>query len=291
MNNKNQSIKKVGLVYNSSKKDNVSIVEKLENLLHSKGISTWRGRTGSEKNDWEFLSEPLNFAIVLGGDGTLLGTSRILAPKGIPMFGVNTGHLGFLSEGRKEGIIELVQKVLNGEYRVEERAMLCGYILSSNPLEGEKGPMFALNDIVISRGTNYKMIHMTLNVDDKQVADYVADGLIISTPTGSTAYAMSAGGAVMDPTIRGIEIVPICAHTLTSRPHIVSDSRIISISFNRPHEGTVLQIDGQETFPIKQGEKIRISRAAHVAKLIRLLGDESDFYWTIRQKFHWGAAS
>ncbi|MBI3591061.1 MAG: NAD(+)/NADH kinase [Candidatus Melainabacteria bacterium] len=280
---------KVGLIYNASRKENFELIDKIEKFLHSKGISTWHGKTGVEKTDWEFLKESLDFAIVLGGDGTLLGASRILAPKGIPMFGVNTGHLGFLTEGRPGNILELIEKILSNEYRIEERAMLCGYILSSDPLNSEQGPMFALNDIIISRGTNYKMIHMTLNVDDKPVADYIADGLIISTPTGSTAYALSAGGAVMDPGIHGIEIVPICAHSLTNRPHIVADNRILTITFNKQHEGTILQIDGQETFTINNGRKVRISRAAHTVKLLRLLGDESEFYWTIRKKFHWGS--
>ncbi|OGI20655.1 MAG: hypothetical protein A3B68_08905 [Candidatus Melainabacteria bacterium RIFCSPHIGHO2_02_FULL_34_12] len=278
--------KKVGLVYNATKKENLEIADKVEKFLHSHGISTWKGRTSTEENDWKFLNEELEFAIILGGDGTLLGASRALAPKGIPMFGINTGHLGFLTEGKSGSILELVEKVIKKECKIEERAMLCGYILNKNNSENE--PMFALNDIVISRGASYKMINITLNVDDKPVADYIGDGLIISTPTGSTAYALSAGGAVMEPGIRGIEIVPICAHSLTSRPHIVSDSRVITITFNRPHEGTLLQVDGQETFNIKDGSSVRISRAAHTAKLMRLLGEESDFYWTIRQKFHWG---
>src|SRR3989338_4617320 len=278
--------KKVGLVYNATKKENLEIADKVEKFLHSHGISTWKGRTSTEENDWKFLNEELEFAIILGGDGTLLGASRALAPKGIPMFGINTGHLGFLTEGKSGSILELVEKVIKKECKIEERAILCGYILNKNNSENE--PMFALNDIVISRGASYKMINITLNVDDKPVADYIGDGLIISTPTGSTAYALSAGGAVMEPGIRGIEIVPICAHSLTSRPHIVSDSRVITITFNRPHEGTLLQVDGQETFNIKDGSSVRISRAAHTAKLMRLLGEESDFYWTIRQKFHWG---
>ncbi len=281
--------KRVGIIYNPSRKENLEIIEKIEKHLHSKAVSTWRGKVGTENSDWQFLKDSLDFALILGGDGTLLGASRILAPKGIPMFGVNTGHLGFLTEGRPTHALELLDKVLNNEFRIEERAMLCGYILSSDPLNSEQGPMFALNDIVINRGTSYKMVHMTLNVDNRPVADYIADGLIISTPTGSTAYALSAGGAVMDPEIKGVEIVPICAHSLTNRPHIVADNRIITITFNRPHEGTILQIDGQETLEIKHGVKIRITRAVHTAKLIRLLGEESDFYWTIRQKFHWGS--
>ena len=272
-------MKKVGLIYNATRKENSEIIEKVEKHLHTKGISTWRGKTGVKDSDWEFLKEALDFALILGGDGTLLGASRVLSPKGIPMFGVNTGHLGFLTEGRAANILDLLEKVLNNEYRIEERSML---------VTGENGPMFALNDIVISRGQSYSMINITLNVNDKPVADYIADGLIISTPTGSTAYAMSAGGAVMDPEIQGIEIVPICAHSLTSRPYIVGDNKVIKITFNRPHEGSVLEVDGQERFPIHDGDHVSISRSAHKAKLIRLLGEESDFYWTIRKKFHWG---
>jgi len=286
-----KEIKKIGVIYNATRKENLEIVERLEKFLHSKSISTWRGKAGSEHTDWKFLKEPLDLAVVIGGDGTLLSTSRALAPKGIPLFGINAGHLGFLTEGREANAEELVNKILNNEYRVEERAMLCAYILYSDKHKNEQGPMFALNDIVISRGTSYKMMNMTLNVDDRPVADYAADGLIISTPTGSTAYALSAGGAVMDPEIRAFEIVPICAHSLTNRPHVVADSRILTITSNKPHEGTILQFDGQETHEIKDGVKIRITKAAHNVKLLRLLGEESDFYWTIRQKFHWGSTA
>lgn len=284
-------MKKIGLIYNATRKENVEIIDKLEKFLHSQDISTWRGKAAVEDSDWKFLKEKLDLAIVLGGDGTLLGASRALAPKDIPMFGINTGHLGFLTEGRGGNILELVEKVLKNECRIEERTMLCAYILNSNSPNSEHGPILALNDVVITRGTSYKMIHMTLNVDNRPVADYIADGLIISTPTGSTAYALSAGGAVMDPEIHGIEIVPICAHSLTNRPHIVADNRILTITFNRLHEGTLLEFDGQETFRVGSGAKIKISRAAHTAKLLRLLGEESDFYWTIRQKFHWGSTA
>src|SRR3989338_6300850 len=281
-------MKKIGLIYNATRKENSEIIDKVEKYLHGKGISTWRGKTGVEDSDWKSLKEPLDFALVLGGDGTLLGASRVLSPKSIPMFGVNTGHLGFLTEGSSADILNLLEKVLNNEYRIEERTMLCSHILNNNPLNKENEPMFALNDIVISRGASYSMINITLNVNDKPVADYIADGLIISTPTGSTAYAMSAGGAVMDPEIHGIEIVPICAHSLTSRPYIVGDNKTLKITFNRPHEGSVLEVDGQERFPVHNGDNVTISRSVHTAKLIRLIGEESDFYWTIRKKFHWG---
>lgn len=269
---------KIGLIYNASHKENIEIVTKVDKFLHSKGIDTWQGKIPAEKTD---------FALIFGGDGTLLRASRILAPKGIPILGINTGHLGFLTEGQGENVIELIEKVLNNEYRIEERAMLGSYLIGLGS-ESSK-PMFALNDIVISRGTSEKMIHITLNVDERPVADYIADGLIISTPTGSTAYALSAGGAVMDPEIQGIEIVPICAHSFTSRPHIVANNRVLTITFNKHHEGTILHIDGQESFSIKNETKVKITNAPHHAKLLRLIGEQSDFYWRIRQKFHWGS--
>lgn len=275
-------MKKIGLIYNATRKENLNIIKEIEKFLNSKNINTWIGKAAVEDADWGSLKEPLDLAIVLGGDGTLLGASRNLAPKNIPMLGINTGHLGFLTEPSSGGnVLDLVEKVLKNEYKIEERTMLSWH--------SDEGQKVALNDIVISRGTSYKMVNMTLNVDTRPVADYVADGLIISTPTGSTAYALSSGGAVMDPEIRGIEIVPICAHTLTNRPHIVADNRVITITFNKQHQGTILQIDGQETFSVKTDSKIKITRATHTAKLIRLLGKESDFYWTIRKKFHWGS--
>lgn len=278
-------MKNIGLIYNANRKENTDLATKVEKYLKSKNISTSLCKAGIESPQWSSLDSKIDLAIILGGDGTLLSTSRALAPKGIPIFGINTGHLGFLTEAQKGDVIKLVDKVLNNNCNIDERMML------SINIEGgkkEKAPLYALNDVVISRGTSRKMVHITLNVDENPVADYIADGLIICTPTGSTAYALSAGGAVMEPGIGGIEIVPICAHTLTSRPHIVSDKRKITITFNRPHEGAILQLDGQETFNLGQGTKVIITRSKHTTKLLRLSGEESDFYWRIRQKFHWG---
>lgn len=276
-------MKKIGLIYNATRSSNLDFAKKLGEYLSDKGITTCIYKTGVPDSDLGLLKENLDFALILGGDGTLLGTSRILAPKNIPMFGINTGHLGFLTEGRPGNSFELLDKVLAGEYRIEERAMLQANVSSLNR------NMIALNDIVIYRAVDKRMLHLTLSVNGRPVADYHSDGLIISTPTGSTAYAMAAGGAVMDPEVRGIEIVPMCAHSLTNRPNIVSDTKEITITFNRSHEGTVLQIDGQENYPVKKDDCIEVKKSDISAKLIRLLGEESDFYWTIRHKFHWGS--
>lgn len=275
-------MKNIGLVYNASKKENLDLTKKVEKHLQSKGIKTSTYKAGIENPKWDTLDKKLDVAIILGGDGTLLSASRKLAPKGIPIFGINTGHLGFLTDGTQGEILNLVDLLLRKKYFVDERFMLSCKIINSK----KHGPIHALNDVVISRGTNRKMAQLTLTVDNKPVADYIADGLIISTPTGSTAYALSAGGSVMDPTIDGIQIVPICAHSLTSRPHIVSDKREITITVNKPHEGLMLQIDGQETFDLSKEANVKITRAKHSVKLLRLETKENDFYSRIRQKFH-----
>ncbi len=276
-------MKKIGLIYNATRSSNLDFAKKIEEYLTSKGISSCIYKTGVADSDLSSLKEQLDFALIFGGDGTLLGVSRVLAPKNIPMFGVNTGHLGFLTEGRAVNATELINQVLAGEYRIEERSMLETTISSLDK------SLIALNDIVIYRAVDKRMLHLTLSVNGKLAADYHSDGLIISTPTGSTAYAMAAGGAVMDPEIKGIEIVPMCAHSLTSRPHIVSDTKELKIAFNRSHTGTVLQIDGQENYSVKTGDSIKVVKSKISAKLIRLIGEESDFYWTIRHKFHWGS--
>ena len=275
----------IGIIYNATKKENINLSKQIQNYLKKLNIQTKICKVGSKKPNWKVLKGKLNLAIVLGGDGTLLSTSRALAPKGTPIFGINTGHLGFLTEGSKGDVLEIVNSLLKKKFKIDERSMLATYLFKNGK---RQGPLFALNDIVISRGAKRKMIHMTLNVDNKPAADYIADGLIISTPTGSTAYALSAGGAVMEPGVEGIQIVPICAHTLTSRPHIVRDKRKITITFSKPHEGIILQIDGQETFKLNYKSKVDITCSKYKVKLLRLLGKESDFYWRIREKFHWG---
>ena len=278
----------VVLIYNSNKQKSVDLAHKIETVLQKEGIKTTICKTGSNNSELQKLNGNLELAIVLGGDGTLLGASRALAPKGIPLFGINTGRLGFLTEGDGKHFEENIDRVLNNKFEIEERAMLSSVIVDKSGVE--KGTLIALNEAVISRGISNKMIYMTLNVDDTPVADYWSDGLIISTPTGTTAYALSAGGAIVDPLISGIEIVPICAHSLTSRPHIISDSRKITITFKEAYEGVILQTDGHEIFNLSPESRVEIKRAKHNAKLIRLQGNENNFYWRIRQKFHWGKA-
>lgn len=277
-------MKSIALVYNANREKNLEIVHELEAFLSTTGIKTVICKSGTKNSEWGKVDSSIDIAVVLGGDGTFLGSSRALAPKGIPIIGINTGHLGFLTEGKGKNTKDIIEKILSNQFKIEERTMLSTVLIDKS---GNTSPEYiALNDAVISRGAHSKMLHMTLTIDGTPVADYVADGMIISTPTGSTAYALSAGGSVMDPLISGFEVLPICAHSLTSRPHIISDSREILIEFKRLHEGSTIQIDGQEIIDIKNDNKIKFTKSKHKVKLIRLQENESDFYSRIRQKFH-----
>lgn len=274
-------MKNIALVYNANREKDIEYINSVKDSLEKKGITSQVYKGGIDYTEVKNLSDDVDLIIVLGGDGTFLGTSRAVVEKNIPILGINTGNLGFLTEGNIKDFESIISAVLATKYEIEERTML------SINLNGNK--LYALNDAVISRGTNRKMLNMILKVDGNKVADYVSDGLIISTPTGSTAYALSAGGAVMDPEIDGIEIVPICAHSLTNRPHIISDKRKITISFeDKKFDGVMLQLDGQENIVIKPEHLIEITRSKYSTKLIRLANNKNSFYNRIRKKFHWG---
>lgn len=273
-------MKNIALIYNDKKEKNLTIVNELKDFLTKKSLNTIVCKTRTENPEWSKITKEIELAIVLGGDGTLLATSREIAHLGIPILGINTGHLGFLTEGSDNKAESVIEEVLEGKYKIESRSMLSIEVLNGKT----EGPFISLNDIVINRSIKNKMLQMKLYIDKNEVADYSADGLIISTPTGSTAYALSAGGAVLDPEIEGIEIVPICAHTLTNRPHVISNKREILITFSRAHEGTTVQIDGQVSFEIGSKSEIKITKSQHTTKLIKLL--DSNFYNRVRQKFH-----
>ncbi|GHV16258.1 hypothetical protein FACS189425_00200 [Clostridia bacterium] len=214
--------------------------------------------------------------IVLGGDGTILSCARKYASTGIPILGLNLGRLGFLAELEREDL-DVLKLVVEGNYDVSKRMMLD---VSHN---GQK--FTALNDIVVSRGSFSRIMNINIFLDDKFANSYTADGLIISTPTGSTAYSLSAGGPIVEPSMELMIITPICPHDLTSRSIIVPPERSISITIENPeeHEAT-LTIDGQQMQKICNDTNILINKSAISANLIR--SPKHSFYDTLRRKLH-----
>jgi NAD+ kinase len=220
---------------------------------------------------------------VVGGDGTLLHTARALASQNIPILGINLGRLGFLVDLSPDQMTVRLDEILDGQYEQERRFLL------EASMGDESSPhqtIQAFNDVVLHKWNIARMIEFETYVDDQLVNDQRSDGLIVSTPTGSTAYALSGGGPLLYPTLNAIVMVPICPHTLSNRPIVVDGDSTIEIHLDPAHaEDVQITCDGQATFPAMPGETIRIRKAKHQVRLIHPQG--YDYYSILRAKLGW----
>jgi len=236
-------------------------------------------------NEWpEEISEDLDAGIVIGGDGTLLRASKLLSPLGIPILGIRVGGLGFLFDVEPKAYKEAIDKIIGKDYFIETRGTLDVTVENMNIL---KGRFLALNDAVVSKGTFARMLEITLYVNGGIVAKYPADGIIISTPTGSTAYSLSAGGPIVTPDVKCILATPICPHSLFLRPLLLGSKDIVEIVVGEKHEEVMLTIDGQVGLPLDTEDRVKVSFSNMPWKLIRLT-KTPNFFSTLREKLHWG---
>ena len=226
----------------------------------------------AESHDIDDLKSGYDFVFVIGGDGTILKAARFYARTSTPIFGINLGRLGYLSQSSKEDIKTSIEKILNGDFRIEDRIML------------QSGEKIALNDFVVKGTTTGRTSRFSLKINGKLVCDYLADGIIVTTPTGSTAYGLSAGGPVISPLLNAFVIVPICPHTLTARPIVIPDNEVITICSDKDLTNYVASTDGQEFYEF--AKEIEIKKSRYTAKLALLDGVE--FYSVLRNKLHWG---
>jgi NAD+ kinase len=230
----------------------------------------------------EEVAEGVDLLIVLGGDGTLLSAARIVAGRDIPLFAVNLGHLGFLTAISVEDLYPELDRALKGQHRIGRRRMVDCEIRR----EGLTMASYtALNDVVLTKTELARMIDLDTHVDDHFVAAYKADGLIIATPTGSTAYSLSAGGPVIFPSVAAFCITPICPHMLTNRPTIVPDTSVIKVLVHG-EEGTYLTIDGQVGEPLSKGDLVICRSSPKTIQLIR--PPKMLFFDVLREKLKWG---
>ena len=228
------------------------------------------------------LANGTDLMLVLGGDGTLLSAARVVGGRDIPLFAVNLGHLGFLTSITVDELFPELERLLLGEHRVGVRRMLdCELVRDGETI----GRYSALNDVVIAKSMLARMIDLDTWVDDHFVAAYKADGLVVSTPTGSTAYSLSAGGPVIFPSVAAVCITPICPHMLTNRPVIVPHTAVIRILCHNA-EGTFLTIDGQVGEPITKGDRVICKSSNNTVQLIR--PPKMLFFDVLREKLKWG---
>ncbi|MEN3187398.1 MAG: NAD(+)/NADH kinase [Atribacterota bacterium] len=247
-------------------------------LLHSFRVECAFFTEHEERN------EQPQMVFVLGGDGTFLSAVRHYAPLGIPLLGIDMGGLGFLAEVSVENMLEAAEKLLQGKYGVEERMMVqCEIVHQDGTVETD----FALNDVVIYRGPFAQMIRLSTYVDNEFLASFPADGLIVATPTGSSAYSLSAGGPVVFPTLAVFIVTPICAHTLYARSIVVPPTSCVKVVLESLKEGTMVTLDGQRGYALSKGEHLKVYRASFAARFIKLFA-ERHFYTLLRNKLSWG---
>jgi len=234
----------------------------------------------------EKLLKKVDMVIVLGGDGTLLKTARRLSNKKTYVLGVNMGNLGFLTETIPDKMYETLDKIFDDKYQIDKRALLRVTVYRQNK---KIETFLALNDAVINQGAFARLIKMDLEIDQRKVVNFQADGLIVATPTGSTAHSLSAGGPIVHPKIAGLTITPICPSSLSMRPIIVPDDRQMTATIEtQRRENTALiglTIDGQDMVRLEYGDKIRFRRSK---RYLHLLRTQNRYYRVLRGKLHWG---
>lgn len=225
----------------------------------------------------------LDFLLTLGGDGTMLSAARAVAYRKTPILGIHLGELGFLAEVTVEDMYHRLNMVAEGHYFLQHRM-----VLKCEVYNGKKQKVFyALNDFVVDRGKSNRMLTMRLLANDRFVADYKADGLIIATPTGSTAYSLASGGPIVMPCLSAIVVTPICSHTLTLRPIVLSDDRSLEIQFpSVDGEGNTLAADGQISEFLHRDSKVFIQKAGYEIYMIDF--EDSNYFQTLRRKLNWG---
>ena len=224
-----------------------------------------------------------DLVIVAGGDGTLLSAARLAGPLGIPILGVNFGGLGFMTELQPEELYTALDRLFRGDYEIEEREALRVRFRRGRKLLGEFG---LLNDAVVTKTALARMLVIELRIDTELVATYTSDGLIIATPTGSTAYNLSAGGPILDPRMSAFVIAPICPHTMSYRPLVVPGGVRIEVTLRSLTEEAYLTLDGQVGFPMKQLDTIVVDRHPRSVRLVRVAG--RGFFEVLQRKLHWG---
>lgn len=283
-----QNIRTVGIISKPHLARAAEIVCGLLEWLKKRGISYRCDRETAEyAGDGQFfsreeLAKGTDLVIVLGGDGTLLSAARFVAGLDIPLFAVNLGHLGFLTAIPVEELFPELERAVRGEHRIGRRRMVdCELVRQGQAIASYS----ALNDVVVTKSELARMIDLDTHVDDHFVAAYKADGLIVSTPTGSTAYSLSAGGPVIFPSVAALCITPICPHMLTNRPVIVPENSVIQI-LNHAENGTYLTIDGQVGEPLSSGDRIVCRASQKTIQLIR--PPKMLFFDVLREKLKWG---
>jgi NAD+ kinase len=281
-------VKKIGVICKAGRSEPVHILRELLPRLLRKGCQVFvegdaAAALNVEGHSRQEIAAAVDVIFVLGGDGTMLGVSRLVAERGVPILGINLGSLGFLTEVNKDEVFEAVDRVLSGDCAVEERLMLRAMIRRDGQ---EVSSYTVLNDAVITQGALARIIDLETSVNGTYLTTFKADGLIIATPTGSTAYSLSASGPILYPTMESIILTPICSHTLTNRPVVLPGDFRVAVTLKTLSEDVYLTLDGQLGHPLRLDDVVEIGRSPFRTRL--LVPHERNYFDVLRTKLKWG---
>ncbi len=281
------SIARAGMILKPNSPEIKDMFEQVRDTFVRHGIEVCLAENsaqmiGLDGMPFEQLHQECDFLVSLGGDGTLLSLVRRSYGSGKPVLGINAGNLGFLADIRPDELDNFLIRMVDGEYRIDDRMMIEGYVQRKN---GQKESFFAFNDVVITSPKPSKMVQVNASIDGEKFNSYRGDGLIISTPTGSTAYNLAAGGPVIYPLTKAFIITPVLAHSLTNqRPLVVPAD--FSIGLDTEKYEAIAVVDGQEEYTLDEGDMVYIMGAKRGAKLIHRV--ERNYFAILREKLHWG---
>jgi NAD+ kinase len=281
--------KVAAIISRTARSEVADTVPKLLAWLHAHGYSVIVDPETAKYSDGEeevqrsqMSSRPLDLVVVLGGDGTLLSAARATAPVDVPLLGVNLGSLGFLTDVPLSQLFPMLDQIAQGSAAVEQRSLMqCDLMRGKEIL----GSYMVFNDAVVNKTAIARLNNYDLFVDKVFVSSYRADGMIVATPTGSTAYSLSAGGPVLMPTVNAFVVTPVSPHSLTHRPLVVPDSAVIEIQLRSDEEVAYLSLDGQPGLDLRDGDRVRCRRSEHRVSLFRT---DHDFFHVLRTKLKWG---
>jgi NAD+ kinase len=284
-----EKMKSIGIIANVRKELTQGVVEEIIAWAGKNGFDSFiceelTPLVGHKKKSLsrEELGKTSDVLISLGGDGTMLASARAVGQHQTPILGINLGGVGFMTEINSNDLGNTLNRLKSGDYFIEKRMVLESEVEGVGKLD-----QYALNDVVLDKGEVARLFLLHLYLQDEFICSYSADGLIISTPTGSTAYCLAAGGPIINPRMNAIIVSPICPHTLASRPIVFSENETLKVVVELSSRHAVLTIDGQVAFNLKSGSSVSVRKAKHWVNLVKFR--DRSFYDILRTKLHWGA--
>ncbi len=285
-------MKKIGVIVNTKRPRAEGVLAELRRLAGEHDFTLYAENAsmaealGAEHLPVASFAQQVDVALALGGDGTVLYTARALHGSGIPIMGINLGSLGFLTSVGDTEMAAALDAIANQSCKISERDVAECRIFQNGTIVGENS---SLNDIVLGWGASSRIVTLKLSIDGEPVGSFMCDGMMVSTPTGSTGHSLSAGGPILHPGIGGFGINVICPHTLGSRPLVVPNSSLIEIEVAHAAKELILSIDGQDEYRVEQGGRIEIRRSPHKVKFLQL--QDHSYFSVLAQKLHWRGSS